>query len=162
MEEHICDIRNNADNESDRLALFKENFVALKNGEWLGNSIIEFFTWKLIDVLNTLGEKDVYKRFKFMDSGFMYCMYLANHEYDYSACRRWVMKKEVNDQGHIFSFLLHEEIFVPVNMDNVHWIMFSIIPANREILVIESMFDPTSHCHVTIYRTLLHFIDDYQ
>jgi hypothetical protein len=30
-----------------------------KNGQWLGNSIIDFFTWKLFDVLNKLGIKDI-------------------------------------------------------------------------------------------------------
>jgi Ulp1 family protease len=138
------------DKESNRLTLFKEDMLKLANGEWLANSIIDFFTWKLIDMLNKLGVKRVYKRFKFVDSAFAYCVYLANHEYNVSSCLRWAMKKEVNDDGHIFPFLLHEVRFVPVNMENMHWIIFATIPANREILVIDLLFDPTSLYHVTI------------
>jgi hypothetical protein len=136
--------------------------VDLKSAEWLGDIIIELFTWKLIDMLNKLGVKDVYNWFKFTDSGFVYYMYLPNHEYDYISCRRLAMKKEVNDNGHIFSFLSHEVIFLTVEMDNIHWIMFAIIPPIREILVIDSLFDPTIRYHVNIYWALLHFIDDYQ
>jgi hypothetical protein len=97
-----------------------------------------------------------------MDSGLIYYMYLTTHEYYYSACRCWVTKKEVKGQYHIFLFLLHEVIFVPVNMDTFDWILFAILPANLEILVIDSWFDPTTRYHVLIYRTILCFIDDYQ
>jgi hypothetical protein len=76
-EDHIRDIRNRNDKEHNRLFLFKVQLVDLKNGEWLSNSIIGVFHWKFIDVLSKLGVKDVYKRFKFMDSGFMYYMFLA-------------------------------------------------------------------------------------
>jgi Ulp1 family protease len=126
------------------LSIFKEQLVDLKNGEWLSNSIIDFFHWKLIDVLSKLGVKDVYKRFKFMDSGFVYYKFLAKEEYDFSAWHHWATKKDMNDDGHIFSFLSHEVICVPVNMKNMHWILFYIIPVNREMLVIDSLYDPTS------------------
>jgi hypothetical protein len=94
--------------------------------------------------------KYVYKRFKFMDSGFVYCMFLSKEEYDVSACHRWAMKKDVNDDGHIFSFLSHEVICVPVSMDNMNWILFAIVPANREILVIDYLYDPAIPYHVKI------------
>jgi hypothetical protein len=136
------------------LSLFKEHLVDLKNEEWLSNSIIDFSHWKLIDVLSKLGVKDAYKRFKFMDSGVVYSIFLAEEEYDFSAFRRWAMKKDVYNDGHIFFFLSHEVIVVPVNMKNMHWILFSIIPANREFLVVDLLYDPASPYHVQIYSTL--------
>jgi Ulp1 family protease len=71
------------------------------------------------------------------------------------------MKKKVNGDGHVFSFLLHEVICVSVNINNVHWVLFAICRANREILVIGSLYDPTSPLHVTIYHNMVQFIQDY-
>jgi hypothetical protein len=74
-------------------------------------------------MLNKIGIKDVYKRFKIMDSGFMYYRYSANDHYDFNACCQWVMKKDGNADGIVFLFLSHEMMCVPVNMDNIHWVL---------------------------------------
>jgi Ulp1 family protease len=134
----------------------------LKHGKWMGNSIIDFVIWKLLDMLVKLGIKDVLKRFKIMDSWFMYYMFVQNERYDFDACRRWVTKKDVNSDGHVLSFMSHELMFVPVNMDNVHWILFVICPENREMIVIDSLYDPISQYHISMYRNLVHFIQEYQ
>jgi hypothetical protein len=73
-EEHICDIHNITNLETNRLVLYKRDLAKLKHWKWLGNSIIYFFIWKLLDMLVKLGMKDVYKCFKIIDSGFMYYM----------------------------------------------------------------------------------------
>jgi hypothetical protein len=75
-EDHICDIRNNTNLETNRLTLYTQDLAKLKHGTWLCNSIIDFFIWKLIDMLVKIGMKDVYKRFKIMDIGFMYYMFV--------------------------------------------------------------------------------------
>jgi Ulp1 family protease len=132
------------------LALFKENLPDLNNGQWLGNIIIDFFTSNLFDMLNKLGIKNIYY------------MHLAKHQYDFSECHRVVTKKEANDDGHIFPFIFHKVVVVTINMNNAHWIFFAICPANLDILVIDSLYDPTSLFHVTIYQNMVQFIDDYQ
>jgi hypothetical protein len=57
------------------------------------------------------GVKYVYKCFRIMDSAFMCYMYIAKGEYDFDACRHWVTKKTVDDDGHVWSFLSHDMIF---------------------------------------------------
>jgi hypothetical protein len=42
-EDHICDIRNNTNLETNRVTLYKQDLAKLKHGTWLGNSIIDFF-----------------------------------------------------------------------------------------------------------------------
>jgi hypothetical protein len=74
-EDHIHDIRNNNIKENIRLTLYKLDSAKLKHGKWSGNSIIDFFIWKLLDMMVKLGIKDVYKWFNIMDSGSMYYMY---------------------------------------------------------------------------------------
>jgi hypothetical protein len=56
----------------------------------------------------------------------------------------------------------HELIFLPVNMDTVHWVLFFICPANREIIVIDSLYDPRIQYHINMYHNLVRFIQDYQ
>jgi hypothetical protein len=112
-------------------------------------------------MFNKLVIKDIYKCFKIFGSGSIYDIYVAKEHCDFNACRPLVMKKEVNNGGQVFSFLSHEAIFVPVNMNNVHWVLFVICPPNREILAINSLYDPTSPFHFTIYHNLVHFIQDY-
>jgi hypothetical protein len=161
-EDHIRDIRDNTNLETNRLTLYKQDLAKLEHGTWLGNSIINFFIWKLLGMLIKIEMKYVYKRFKIMDSGFVYYMFVQLGRYDFDSCRRWATKREVNDDGHVFSFMSHELISVPVNMENVHWCLFVICPANREIIVIDSLYDPRSQYHVNIYHHLVHFIQDYQ
>jgi hypothetical protein len=43
-------------------------------------------------------------------------------------------------------------------MENVHWILFAIVPTNLDILVFDLLFDPARCYHVKIYRIILHFI----
>jgi hypothetical protein len=42
-DDHIRDIRNNINLETNRLTLYKQDLAKLKHGTWLGNSIIDFF-----------------------------------------------------------------------------------------------------------------------
>jgi hypothetical protein len=56
---HIRDIHNSTKLETNRLMLYKHDLAKLKRGKFLGNSIIEFFIWKRLDMLVNLGMKDV-------------------------------------------------------------------------------------------------------
>jgi hypothetical protein len=56
----------------------------------------------------------------------------------------------------------HDLISVPVNMENVHWVLFVICPENQEIIVIDSMYDPRSQYHINFYHNCVQFIQDYQ
>jgi hypothetical protein len=76
LEDHIRDICNGTSLETNHLMLYKQDLAKLKHGKWLGNITINFFIWKLLDMLIKLGMKDVYKRFKIMDGGFMYYMFV--------------------------------------------------------------------------------------
>jgi hypothetical protein len=87
-EDHKRDISNNTNLETNRLMLYKQDLAKLKHGTWLGNSIMDFFIWKMLDMLVKIGMKDFYKRFKKMDSGFMYYMFVQLGHYNFYSCRR--------------------------------------------------------------------------
>jgi hypothetical protein len=98
-------ISNKTDMDTTRLPFYKENLAGLKYGQCVGNSIIDFFAWKLFNRLDMGGVKDFYKRFRIMDSAFMYYMYIRKVQYDFNACRRWMTNKTFHDDGHGWSFL---------------------------------------------------------
>jgi Ulp1 family protease len=52
-----------------------------------------------------------------------------------------VTKKTVDSNGHVMSFLSHEKIFVPVHKDANHWVLFVIFPADRQITIIDPLYD---------------------
>jgi hypothetical protein len=85
-----------------------------------------FFAWKLFKRLGMARIKEFYKRFRITDNAFMYYMYIIKVEYDLNACRRWVTGKTVDDDGHVWYFLSHKMIFVPVQKSNNHWVLFII------------------------------------
>jgi hypothetical protein len=160
-EDLIRPISNKRGKDKTRLPLYKENLAGLKDGKWVGNSIIDFFAWKLFKRIDMAGVKDVYKQFRIMDSAFMYYMHITKGEYYFNVCRRWVTKRTVDDDGHVWSFLSHDLIFVPVHKSKNHWVLFVRCPPNQEINVIDSLSDRIQG-HVTIFDNLEKFIHDYQ
>jgi hypothetical protein len=91
--------------------------------------------------LDTAGVPNIYKRFRIMEGYFMYYMYEQYEKYNYNGCCRMVTKKTVDLNGHVMSFLSHKKIFVPVHKDLNHWVIFVICSADRNITIIDSLYD---------------------
>jgi hypothetical protein len=53
-EDHKRDIRNSTNKETNRLALYKQDLAKLKHEKWRGTIIIDFFIWKLVEMLVNL------------------------------------------------------------------------------------------------------------
>jgi Ulp1 family protease len=96
-----------------------------------------------------------------MDGSFMYYMYGQFERYNYNGCRRMVTKKTVDSNKHAWSFLPHEKIFVPVYKDKNHWVLFVICPADRQITIIDSLYDQGSW-HVLMFDNIVKFIHNYE
>jgi hypothetical protein len=122
--------------------------------------MMDLFAWKLFKRLGMAGLKDVYKPFRIMGSAFMYYMYIQTEAYNFNACRCWGGGAVEND-GHVGTFLSHDKIFVPVHKSNNHWVIFIICPADRQIAVFDSLYEPRQW-YVTILDNLVRFIHDYQ
>jgi Ulp1 family protease len=72
-----------------------------------------------------------------------------------------VTKKEVYAQRHVWSFLSHEKILGPVRKHGIHWLLFVICPANRQINIIDSLYDQGS-CHVKMFDNIAKLIEKYE
>jgi Ulp1 family protease len=111
--------------------------------------------------LETAGVPNIYKRFRIMDGSFMYYICEQYERYNYNGCHRMVTKKTVDSNGHVMSFLSHEKIFVPVQKDANHWFLFVICPAERQITIIDLLYDQ-GPWHVLMFDNIVKFIHDYE
>jgi hypothetical protein len=109
---------------------------------------------------NSSGVPDIYKRFRIMDVYFMYYMYEQYRKYNYNGCRRMVRKKKVYANRHVWSFLSHEKIFVPVHNHANHWVLFVVCPADRQITFIDSLYYQ-GLWNVMMLDNIVKFIHDY-
>jgi Ulp1 family protease len=91
----------------------------------------------------------------------MYYMYEQYEKYIYNGCRRMVTKKTVDLNGNVLSFLSHEKICTPVHKDLNHWVIFVICPADRQITIIDSLYDQ-GPWHVLLFDNIVNFIHDYK
>jgi Ulp1 family protease len=133
----------------------------LRVGHWVGNSVIDVFAWKTIKRLDAAGVPNIYKQFRIMEGSFMYYMYEQYEKYNYNGCHHMLTTKTVDLNGHIMSFISHEKIFVPVHKDLNHWVIFVICPADRQITIIDSLYDQ-GPWHVLMFDNIVKFIHDYK
>jgi Ulp1 family protease len=70
-----------------------------------------------------------------------------------------VRKQTVDENGLVWSFLSHEKIFVPVHKHGNHWVLFVICPADRQITIIDSLYDQGSW-HVMMFDNIVNSVDD--
>jgi Ulp1 family protease len=82
-------------------------------------------------------------------------------KYNYNGCRRMVTNKSVDSNGHVWSFLSHKKICLPFHKDENHWVLFVICPANRQITIIDSLYDQ-GPWHVMMFENIVKFIHDYE
>jgi Ulp1 family protease len=154
-------LANKNDENRTRLPVYKEDLEGLRVGNWVGNTIIDVFAWKTIKRLDSAGVPNIYKRFRIMDGSFMYYMYEQYEKYNTNGCRSMVMNKTVDSNGHVWSFLSHDKICVPVNKDANHWVLFVVCPAERQITIIHSLYDQ-GPWHVMMFDNIVKFVHNYE
>jgi Ulp1 family protease len=154
-------LANQNDENQTRLPVYKEDLERLLVGGWVGNTVIDVFAWKTIKKQDIAGVPNMYKRFRIMEGSFMYYMYDQYGKYNYNGCLRMVTKKTVNSNGHVMSFLFHEKLCVPVHKYLNHWVLFVICPADRQITIIDSLYDQ-GPWHVLMFENRVKFIHEYE
>jgi hypothetical protein len=152
-------LANKNDENRTRLPVYKEDLEGLRVGNWVGNTIIDVFAWKTIKRPDSAGVTNIYKPLRIMDGSFMYYMYEKYKKYNYNGCLRMVTKKTVDENGHVWSFLSHQKIFVPVHKHANHWFLFVVCPANRQITSFDSLYDQ-GPWHVMMFDNIVKFIHD--
>jgi Ulp1 family protease len=101
----------------------------------MGNNQLNSFASSAIQQLDhfVLGSKS---RFNTQDYGFLDHMYYhttkTRNVYKYNNIQRWV--KDIN-------LLDFDNIFIPTNSNQLHWMMFIIVPAERHVECYDSRYE---------------------
>jgi Ulp1 family protease len=154
-------LANKNDENCTRLPVYKEDLEGLRVGNWVWNTITDVFAWKTIKRLDSARVPNIYKRLQIMYGSFMYYMYEQYEKYNYNGCRYMVTNKTVDANGHVWFFLAHEKIFVPFYKHANHWVLFVFCPADRQITIIDSLYDK-GPWHVMMLDNIVKFIHDYE
>ena len=120
------------------ISISTADLVRLKDGVWLNDNIIDFY----IMLLNTresetAASRPRYTRNHFFNTGFMTRLLNNQHPeaakrgiYDYQQVRRWTRRVDL--------FACHQ-IFVPININDVHWTLAVIDMDTKVIRYYDSM-----------------------
>jgi hypothetical protein len=65
-----------------RLPVYKEDLERLRVGGWVGDTVIDIFSWKTIKKQDIAGVPNMYKRFRIMEGSCMYYMYEQYEKYN--------------------------------------------------------------------------------
>jgi Ulp1 family protease len=72
--------------------------------------------------------------------------------YRYNSVWRWV--KDIN-------LLDYDYVFIPTNNNELHWVLFVIVPAKRHIKCYDSLYDADGF-HYESLSVIIRFLKDYQ
>ena len=95
-------------------------------GAWLNDQVINYRIGLLQERENKQCELDPSRRYSlFMNTFFFAKLFGDSKTYNYDAVRRWTKKVDV---------FTCEKIFIPINIDNGHWVLACILPQARKII----------------------------
>ena len=114
-----------AANQSDSVC--KRSFDRLRPGTWLNDEVINFYCKILVNEVQKQGEKIHY-----FNSHFFSKLY-SDKGYCYENVKRW--SRHIPGRN-IFEL---DKVFVPINVQNQHWILAVLFPQDQKIQIYDAM-----------------------
>jgi hypothetical protein len=107
--------------------LFRQDIRMIQQDSFLGNNQLNFFAASAIQQIDYFVPGSI-KRFHTLECIFMNHLYYhtsnVRNVYRYNSVRRWV--KNIN-------LLYYDYVLIPTNNNELHWVLFVIVPAERRI-----------------------------
>jgi Ulp1 family protease len=142
-------------NKNNVNVLYGQDVRMVQKDSFMGNNQLNFFASSAIQqihyfVLGTI------KRFHTLECGFMNHLYYhrpnVRNVYRYNSVRRWV--KDIN-------LLDYDYVYIPTDNNELHWVMFIIVPAERRVKCYVSLYDADGF-HYESLSVIIKFLKDYQ
>ena len=111
-------------------SLSQNSFNTLKPSVWLNDEVINIYSKLIITELQEKGEKIYCFRSDFMNQ------LNSEGKFSYEKVKRW--SRHVPN-GDIFEL---EKLFIPINIDNMHWILAVIYMQEKRIQIYDSYNSP--------------------
>ena len=110
--------------------LMHKDLLRLKNGVWLNDEIINFFLKLLQEYHDNISCLDSAKKQNIFMNTFFYSKMVEGCCYEYKNIERWTSK---------FDIFSCEKVFIPVNLNNLHWSLVFVSIPTQEIQYIDSL-----------------------
>ena len=114
------------------MGLTLEKCLALGDGQWLNDEIINLYMAMLKDKLDRaiILKGDINTKETHFFNTFFWCKLTENDTYKFSNIEKWIKKIEKPFEC--------DKIFIPINIKNVHWTMIVISFLAKEICYVDS------------------------
>lgn len=104
-----------------------KDFITLSDRTWLNDVIINSY-FLLLQQRDTLN--NAYTKRYYMFNTFLYAkLYADNHTYDYSCVNKWTKKLNIFELA---------KVFIPVNLNNSHWVLIVVHIPEKKISYYDS------------------------
>jgi Ulp1 family protease len=135
--------------------LFCQDIMMVQQDRFLENNQLNFFASSAIQQIDYFFPCSI-KRFHTLECGFMNHFYYhktnVRNVYKYNIVRRWV--KDIN-------LLDYDYVFISTNNNELHWVLFVIVPAERRVECYYSLYEARGF-HYESLSVIIIFIKDYQ
>jgi Ulp1 family protease len=121
--------------------LYHQYIIMVQQDSFLGNNQLNFFAASAIQKIDYFVPGSI-KRFHTLECSFMNHLYYHTpniiNVYRYNIVWRWV--KNIN-------LLDYDYVFIPTNNNELHWVLFVIVPAERRIECYDSLYEAGGFHH---------------
>jgi Ulp1 family protease len=135
--------------------LYHQDIRMVQQDSLLGNNQLHLFAASAIQHVDYFVPGSI-KRSHTLECSFMNHLYYQTPKirnvYRYNSVRRWV--KYIN-------LLDYDYVFIPTNNNELHWVLFIIVPAERRIECYDSLYEGC-RSHYESLIVIIRFIKDYQ
>ncbi len=135
--------------KEEQIQIRRSQFKTLREGEWLQDTVVDFY----MSLLQRRGNSSSYKGFRcHFFSAFFYpsLMSFKKNSYNFSSVSSWLDLCP-------YSLLNMDRIFIPVNVDCVHWALVVVYVAEKQIEYLDSM----TYKGKKIMENIARYLDDY-
>jgi Ulp1 family protease len=134
---------------------YRQDVRMVQQDSFMGDNQLDFFSLSAIQQIDYFVPGTI-KRFHTLECGFMNHLYYhtpnVRNVYRYNSVRLWV--KDIN-------LLDYDYVCIPTNSNELHWVMFVIVPAKRRVECYASLYDADGF-HYESHSVIIKFLKDYQ
>jgi Ulp1 family protease len=135
--------------------LYRQDVRMVQQDSFMGNNQLNVFASSAIQQIDYFVPGTM-KRFHTLECGFMNNLYYhtpnVRNVYRYNIVRRWV--KDIN-------LMDYDYVFIPTNNNELHWVLFVIVPAERRVKCYDLLYDADGF-HYESLSVIIKFLKDYQ
>ena len=132
------------------------DFKRLRPGVWVNDEIVNLYIELLKRFDSDLCAKDAARNpTLFFNSWFMEILLIRDGKYNYSQVKRWTQKQGIDK-----NLLDYEQVIIPINISNSHWIINRINISEKRVIEGDSFASESPKSSSKYTRAVMRWIED--